>query len=99
MKRPHRKLRVPPPVAQLVRGLHPLLKHKLRAALEQVCADPYSGKALKDELAGLWSFRLGRFRLIYRIGGRHIDLIAFGPREQIYAETYRLISKIGQRER
>lgn len=93
MKRPFRRLRVPAHLAALIRGLHPELKRKLRAALEQILADPDSGKALKDERAGLRSFRLGRFRVIYRIGGRRIDLVAFGPRERIYEETYRFISR------
>jgi hypothetical protein len=37
---------------------------------------------------------VGRFRVIYRIGaGRAMDLIAFGPRERIYEETFRLIKR------
>lgn len=93
MVNPLYKLRVPPDVADLIRGLHPQIKRKLRAALEQILADPRSGKVLKDELAGLWSFRIGKFRLIYRMGSRRVDLVAFGPRERIYEETYRLIAR------
>ena len=87
-------LRVPAHVADLIRGLHPQLKRKLRAALEVIAADPRGGKALKDELAGLWSFRVGKFRIVYRIvGGRCIELVACGPRERIYEETYRLVAR------
>jgi mRNA interferase RelE/StbE len=87
-------LSVPPHLAALVRHLHPRLKRKLRAALETIAADPRSGKLLKDELAGLWSFRLGRFRVVYRIAtSRRIELVAFGPRERIYEETFRLITR------
>jgi mRNA-degrading endonuclease RelE of RelBE toxin-antitoxin system len=93
MKASRHRLRVSRGVAELIRGLHPQLMRKLRAALEQVLVDPRSGKALRDELAGLWSFRVGKFRLIYRFDRRHIDLIAFGPRERIYEETYRLIAR------
>jgi mRNA interferase RelE/StbE len=89
---PH-KLRVPPALAALVRGLHPQIKRKLRGALEAIAADPGCGKPLKEELAGLWSLRVGRFRVIYRVRApRQIDLIAFGPREGIYEETHRLIA-------
>lgn len=92
MARAPRELRVPPAVASLVRGLHPQIKRKLRNALRAILADPACGKALKAELAGLCSLRVGRFRVIYRIGStRRIDLIAFGPRERIYEETHRLI--------
>ena len=87
-------LRVPADLADLIRSLHPKLKRKLRAALEQIATEPHLGKPLKDELEGLWSLRLGRFRVIYRLGaGRDIDLVAFGPRERIYEETRRLVAR------
>ena len=87
-------LRVPAPVAELIRGLHPALKRKLRAAIETIAADPRAGKALKDELSGLWTIRVSRFRIVYRIGaGRRVELVACGPRERIYEETYRLITR------
>ena len=94
MKRPVHHLRVPADVARLIQGLHPGLKRKIRDALEQILADPHSGKALKDELEGLRSFRIGRFRIVYCIAtGRRIDLVAVGPRAIIYEETYRRITK------
>ena len=96
MKRAIHRLRVPNDVAQLVRGLHPDLKHKIRMALELIVAEPYSGKALKDELDGLRSFRVGKFRVVYRLGtNRRIELVAVGPRESIYEETYRRITHAG----
>jgi len=98
LKRALYVLRVPSAVADFVRGLHPQIKRKLRAALEVIAADPRAGKALKDQLAGLWSFRVGKFRIVYRINqraaaGRAIELLACGPRERIYEETYRLIAR------
>ena len=93
MKRPVHRLRVPTDVARLIQNLHPGLKRKVRNALEQILADPHSGKALKDELEGLRSFRVGRFRIFYRVAaGRRIDLVAVGPRAVIYEETYRRIT-------
>ena len=87
-------LRVPADLADLIRSLHPKLKRKLRAALEQIAAEPHLGKPLKDELEGLRSLRLGRFRVIYHLGAGHdIDLVAFGPREGIYEETRRLVAR------
>ncbi len=92
-RRPY-ALRVPQPLAELISGLHPQLKRKLRAALEKLAAEPQLGKALKAELEGLWSLRVGRYRVIYRIGAsRQVDLVAFGPRERIYEETYRLVTR------
>jgi len=93
MTRARRTLHVPDAVAALLRHLHPELKRKVRAALETVVSEPGAGKSLKDELTGLRSFRVGKFRLIYRVRGTRIEVIAFGARERIYEETYRLISK------
>src|SRR5262245_25241750 len=100
MARTARALRVPPAVAALISGLHPQIKRKLRGALRAILADPACGKALKAELAGLRSLRVGRFRVIYRAASaRHLDLVAFGPREHIYEETHRLITSGASRER
>jgi mRNA interferase RelE/StbE len=93
-KRDRPKLRVPAAVAAAVRNLHPEVKRKLRGALEAILQDARVGKPLKEELVGLWSLRVGRFRVIYRPGpGRNIDLVAFGPRDRIYEETMRLIRR------
>lgn len=93
MTRARRTLHVPNAVAELLRHLHPELKQKVRAALETVVREPGAGKSLKDELTGLRSFCVGKFRLIYRVRGTRIEVIAFGARERIYEETYRLVSK------
>lgn len=94
MKPPVYKLRIPDAVAELIRSLHPHLKQKIRSSLQAILSDPRTGNALKDELAGLWSFRVGRFRIVYRIkSGRKIDVVAIGPRETIYQETFLLIKK------
>ena len=43
------RLRAPPEIIALIRGLHPHLKKKARAALEAILSNPHAGKALKDE--------------------------------------------------
>jgi len=88
------RLRVPDEVASLIRCMHPQLKRKIRAALQVIQTDAGVGKALRDELAGLRSYRVGRFRIIYRvISGPYIDIVTVGPRKRIYQETYRLIRR------
>jgi mRNA interferase RelE/StbE len=85
--------RISDEVVELIRGMHPDLKKKVKASLNTVLLNPYSGKALKKELAGLWSFRVSRFRIIYKIVKKEIQIIAIGPRSSIYKETYRLLNK------
>jgi len=87
------KLRVTDNVVHFIRAVHPDLKRKIKAALKIIISTPEAGKALRDDLAGLRSFSVSRFRIIYRVSGRTIELVAVGPRERIYEETYRLIKK------
>jgi mRNA interferase RelE/StbE len=90
---PHR-LRIPDDVALLVQGLHPTLKRKVRAALQAIAETPTCGKALKEELAGLRNFRIGRFRIVYRLAeNRTIEVVSIGPRRDIYQETYRRLRR------
>jgi mRNA interferase RelE/StbE len=88
------KLVVPKDLRELIRTMHPSLKKKVKASLKIILSEPSSGKALMDELAGLRSFRISSFRIIYRIKEpRQIELVAIGPRERIYEETFRIIQK------
>ena len=89
-----RKIRVPDEIVALIRGCHPKLKRKIRAGIRHIMTEPESGKSLKDELEGLKSYPVSRFRIIYRISSKQIiDIIAVGPRRTIYEETYRIIKK------
>lgn len=88
------KLRVPDDIVTLIRGCHPQLKRKIRAGLRHILVEPESGKSLKEELEGLKSYRIGRFRVVYRISSkRMIDVLAIGPRRTIYEVTYKIIKK------
>jgi mRNA interferase RelE/StbE len=88
------KLVVPKDVRELIRKMHPSLKKKVKASLKIIVSEPSSGKALMDELLGLRSFRMSSFRIIYRVKEpRQIELVAIGPRERIYEETFRIIQK------
>ena len=86
---PVRRLKVPAEVRNVIRQLHPEFKQKLRAALADILDDPTCGKALKEELEGYWSLRLGRSRIIYRLGEGVVEIVAVGPRESIYEEAAR----------
>ena len=88
------KLRVPDHMVEFIRNLHPEIKRKIKGSLKNIAAEPSSGKPLKEELAGMRSFRVSRFRIVYRITEpKEIQIIAIGPRERIYEQTYHLITK------
>ena len=88
------KLVAPRDLRELIRTMHPSLKKKIKASLKIILSEPCSGKALMDDLSGLRSFRISSFRIIYRIKEpEQIELVAIGPRERIYEETFRMIQK------
>ena len=88
------KLRIPDEIVTLIRECHPLLKKKIKAGLKHILRDPHMGKSLKADLEGLKSFRVGRFRIIYRISSEnYIEIVTIGPRKIIYEETFRIIKR------
>ena len=88
------KLRIPDEIVALIRGMHPILKKRVKGALNEILKNPYCGRALKEELAGLRTFRIKHFRIIYKVTTKkQINIIALGPRKYIYEETFRIISK------
>ena len=89
------KLKMSDETAELVRTLHPDIKRKIKAALQAVLNDPHSGKELKDELEGLQSFKVGKFRVVYKTAKDKgiIEVVAIGPRKTIYEETLTLLQR------
>lgn len=80
-------------VRELVRHLPPQLKRKVKAALRSIADNPHQAKELKEELAGLTSYRVAKARVIYRIQGSNVEVVAFGPRPDIYERAATEISK------
>jgi len=50
-----------------VRSLYPSIEPVVKSRIEELQEDPYVGKPLERELAGYYSYRAKRFRIIYRI--------------------------------
>lgn len=90
-----RRLKMSDETAELVRALHPDIKQKIKAALQAILNDPKTGKDLRDELEGLQSVKVGKFRVIYKtVTDRGIiEIVAIGPRKTIYEETLRLLKR------
>lgn len=89
-----RRIRVSSETAGFIRALHPEIKRRVKSALKMILPDPDIGKPLKDELTGLHSYTVGRFRILYRLSSRDtIEIVAIGPRRIIYELTYRIVRK------
>lgn len=86
-------IRIAEELASAVRKMHPAIKKRIHQALEQLRQLPGEGKPLQRELAGYRSFRVGRFRIIYRMAAKEIEVVAIGPRSAIYEEMERLLRR------
>jgi mRNA interferase RelE/StbE len=95
MPKSFHKIRVPHGVADLIRGMHPHLKKKVRASLDMILMDPDKGKALKGELTGLRTLQVSNFRIIYRISKKYIEIVTIGPRQKIFEETFLILKRDG----
>jgi len=81
---------IPPHVEKQIAKFHQTLKQKIRAALDDLSKNPHQGKALKEDLVGLYSYRVARYRIIYSIH-RHVlevHVIAIGHRRSIYENIF-----------
>jgi mRNA interferase RelE/StbE len=60
--------------------------------LEELQKDPYTGKALKGELKGYWSLRVGMYRIIYSIQKKEviIEVLRIHHRKEVYEKIRRL---------
>lgn len=90
------RILIPPFVEETIRILPPSLKNPIRAGLEAIQENPHLGKSLKDELRGLWSYRVNRYRIVYRIEHRRIEVqvIDIGPRSVIYERILALARRL-----
>ena len=79
-----RRLKIGETLHEFLCHLPPSIKKRAAEGLDEIRADPHSGKALSEELEGYRSYRAGTFRIIYREQGPLIEIRAVGPRKTIY---------------
>lgn len=62
------------------------VKRRILKRTGELVDDPYKGKALKGELSGLFSLRVGDYRVIYWIDEKEgiVWLIDVGHRKRVY---------------
>jgi mRNA interferase RelE/StbE len=76
-----------------IEKLDPSIRRLIDKALDTLTLDPFRGKQLSYELAGLRSFRTSDYRIIYRIKKRQILIIVIsvGHRKEIYKRLKELL--------
>ena len=80
------KINLTPTAVRTFNDLHPEVKKQLKIALKALKDNPYAGKQLRDELIQFHSFKIKRYRIIYRVDDnlRFIIIVALGHRRDIY---------------
>lgn len=79
---------IPPHVADVIRKLPPEVKRGVKAAIRALSDEPGGGEPLQRELAGLWKYRVRRFRIVYAVDRRRrvLRIMAVGHRRTVYEE-------------
>ncbi|NGZ08871.1 MAG: type II toxin-antitoxin system RelE/ParE family toxin [Nitrospira sp. LK70] len=61
------RARYTPEAAERIRKFHPQVKQEIKEGIRELLISPLAGHALQFELAGLRSYRVRTYRIIYRI--------------------------------
>jgi mRNA interferase RelE/StbE len=46
--------------------------------------NPYAGKPLRGEWKGVYSLRVGEYRVLYQVKGEEVLLLVIGHRKHVY---------------
>jgi mRNA interferase RelE/StbE len=79
--------------AKAITRLDPSVRVRVRAAIDVLRDDPYRGKPLQLTLRGLYSWRTGDWRIIYRVESERIEVlvVTVGHRREVYARVRELL--------
>jgi mRNA interferase RelE/StbE len=66
---------------------------RARRGLERLAQNPALGNRLAAPLAGLWSYRVGDYRIVYQLRRREllVLIVMIGHRRAIYERARRLL--------
>jgi len=56
----------------------------LKEAIRELSGNPLLGKKLKGEFEGLRSYRVGRFRIVYRFSRDRLEVAYIDDRKDVY---------------
>lgn len=78
-----------------IEKLDPSIRVLIKKVIKSLSSNPYKGKPLSYELAGLYSLRTSDYRIIYRIKEKQliIIVISVGHRREIYKRLKEIITR------
>jgi len=80
------ELRIYKQVQREIKKISKLHQKAILEALEEIQDNPLSGKPLARELTGRFSYRVGPYRIIYRVNQKEkiIQVVSAGHRSVVY---------------
>ena len=90
------KIRFTHEAARLLSKLHPENKRLIKAALQELRQSPYSGDELQQELSGLKSYKIKRYRVLYDVNEKEkvIQIYYIGHRRDVYEQFRVLLTEL-----
>jgi mRNA-degrading endonuclease RelE of RelBE toxin-antitoxin system len=92
------RARYTPEAAERIRKFHPQVKWEIKEGIRELLISPLAGHSLQFELAGLRSYRVRTYQIIYRIHDDEscLDIVFVGPRRNVYEELRTLLLARGE---
>jgi len=92
------RARYTPEAAERIRKFHPQVKREIKEGIRELLVSPLTGHSLQFELAGLRSYRIRTYRIIYRVQDDEfgLDIVFVGPRRNVYEELRTLLLARGE---
>jgi mRNA interferase RelE/StbE len=90
------RIRLTKEAGKLISKLHPETKKLIKAAIKDLQADPHAGHDLEEELSGFKSFRVKRYRVVYKINEEEntLDIYYAGHRRDVYEQFRLMLAKL-----
>ena len=90
------KVRLTREVAKTVSKLHPENKKLVRSALDEIRDNPHQGRDLQDQLSGFKSYRIKRYRIVYKLNEKQsaVDIYYIGHRRDVYEQFRSLLNRL-----
>ena len=78
------EVRFTPLFSKGIRALDREVQIRLLSQVNILKMNPYAGKPLRGEWKGIYSLRVGDYRVLYQIKGNEVFLLVVGHRKRIY---------------
>ncbi len=78
------EIRVTPSFSKKIKSLETATQIKILGEINVLKTDPFAGKPLRGDWKGVYSLRIGMYRVLYSIKGTQVHLLLVGHRKHVY---------------